>query len=106
MNEIPEPLAEHIVGLAEIELTTYFRRAVAVQQQRGSVSVASCVAQDDIDALHRSIAIATFARTLGTEIGMSAHDAERLDYLIGSLGGLIAQLYDPDTNWKEAHHAE
>jgi hypothetical protein len=98
----PEEHLDRHQEAIDLELTTYFERAQYVQAERGVVSLAACLSADDLDTLRRSLAIATFARTIGTAIGMPTGAAEELDAAIGGLAQLAAGAEDPLTNWTGA----
>lgn len=93
-------MSERLTAAAERDLTTYYERARTVQEERGGVSVASCISREDLETLERAAVIVTFARTLATMIGMRREDAAMLDATIAGLGAAVAEMDDPAENWK------
>lgn len=98
----PDEYLDRHQAAIDLELTTYFERAQAMQAERGVVSVAACLSADDLATLRSAMTIATFARTIGTAIGMPHGAAAELDAAIGGLAQLAAGAEDPATNWTEA----
>jgi hypothetical protein len=95
----PDEYLDRHQAAIDLELTTYFERAQAVQAERGVVSLTACLSADDLATLRSALAIVTFARTLGTVIGMPKGAAEELDATIGGLAQLAAGAEDARVNW-------